>query len=154
MSFDDFVDYFDRVDVCRVRPEWAEARLRVPWRLPAAAAARVEAVEVEVLETTLAEFTLLQPSARGRAEPRSRPTCCSCCCPAAAAEAAAEATAARTTLVGASPRLMALAVTCEALLQPGRYLALPLSLRPAFGAARRPPLCSARARRSRCSASA
>ena len=67
MSFDDFVDYFDRVDVCRVRPEWAEARLRVPWRLPATAAARVEAVEVEVLETTLAEFTLLQPSARGRA---------------------------------------------------------------------------------------
>ena len=134
MSFDDFVDYFDRVDVCRVRPEWAEARLRVPWRLPAAAAARVEAVEVEVLETTLAEFTLLQPSARGRAG-AAQPSDMLLLLLPRSGGGGGGSNGGGTTLVGASPRLMAPAVTCEALLQPGRYLALPLSLRPAFGAA-------------------
>ena len=106
-----------------------------------------------MLETTLAEFTLLQPSARGRAGAAQPSDMLLLLLPRGGGGSSGGSNGGGARRSSASPRLMAPAVTCEALLQPGRYVALPLSLRPAFGAAP-PTLCCARARQSRCSASA
>jgi len=65
MCWDDFRDYFSAVDVCRVRPDWAE--VRASGAIGGALAGGMRGFKLEVLKTTEAEFSLLQPSGRGHA---------------------------------------------------------------------------------------
>ena len=64
MGFDDFLDYFRSVEACRVRPDWAE--VRVAGTLPdvslgdGSLSHGLGAFELEVLETTDAEISLIQ----------------------------------------------------------------------------------------------
>jgi len=70
MSFDDFLDYFRSIEACRVRPAWAEVRVAgaLPDLCTADALAHgVGAYELDVLETTDAELSLIQKNGRGDA---------------------------------------------------------------------------------------
>lgn len=165
MSWEDFSDYFSAVDVCRVRPDWAE--VRAVGAIGGALAGGMRGFNLEVIETTEAEFSLLQPSGRagvGRGDRVGTDSsealttdlllllfempCAgdgeggtagySTCRDGNRAPSGAggnvfagERTAGLSPrLVACSDRLMREEVTCEALLPPGSYLLLPISLRP------------------------
>lgn len=63
ISFEDFVKYFDCVDLCKARPDWNEVRIQgvLP---PNAAKEGVTVTLLTVLESTEAEFSLFQEGQR------------------------------------------------------------------------------------------
>lgn len=132
MAFDDFLDYFRSVEACRVRPQWAE--VRVAGSLPdlssdGALVSGLGAFSLEVLETTDAEVTLIQKNGRGDASHELTDLLVLVLQRAADSDGASAA-AGGWRVVACSERTLRASVTCEALLPQGRYLVLPLSLRP------------------------
>ena len=66
MAFEDMVDYFRTIEACRVRPEWAEVRVR--GKLPplgAVGTGGLGAFELNVLQNSAVEVSLLQRNGRG-----------------------------------------------------------------------------------------
>ena len=57
-----YLGYISQVDVCRVRPDWAEARVATTLATPLALSNHLGdlGIEIEVLETTPVELTLSQ----------------------------------------------------------------------------------------------
>lgn len=66
MSLEDFMKYFDSVDVCKVREGWAEARANGCF--PAFAGLPAKVALVNVFATTEVDLCLFQEGARGMAE--------------------------------------------------------------------------------------
>ncbi|XP_020605318.1 calpain-15-like [Orbicella faveolata] len=66
MSLEDFMKYFDSVDVCKLREGWAEAR--VNGCFPAFAGPPAKVALVNVFSTTDVDFCLFQEGVRGKAE--------------------------------------------------------------------------------------
>ena len=127
MAYDDFLDYFRSVEACRVRPDWAE--VRVAGALPdltldATLRGGVGAFEVQVLETTDAEISLIQKNGRGDASHEMADLLV------LVLQRDAASTSGGWRLVASSERQLRASVTCETLLSAGTYLVLPLSLRP------------------------
>jgi len=141
MGWADFVTFFSSVDVCRVRADgWAEARMHSP--LPALlppASGSIRAYHLFVSQACQAEFTLLQPSQRGKASrgktaapPRELMLLL---LRRGDAGRGGHETSLRP--LSCSERSAAAAINCEAVLSAGVYCLLPLSLQPAAWA---PPL--------------
>jgi calpain-15 len=170
MTWDDFRDYFSAVDVCRVRPDWAE--VRAAGAIGGALAGGMRGFNLEVIGTTEAEFSLLQPSGRGdggrghrlgtdpaealttdlllllfemprAAEDKDGTSGSDLCKPGTRTALGVSLPAAGCSkptpggpavfsprLVACSERLMREEVTFEALLPPGSYMLMPISLRP------------------------
>lgn len=63
MSGSDFLALFDHIDVCRVRPDWAEARMPGAF---AATPPTINAYEIDVTEPTTVEASVHQHTMRGR----------------------------------------------------------------------------------------
>ncbi|WAQ98605.1 CAND-like protein [Mya arenaria] len=63
MSLDDLVKYFDSVDVCKVRPDWRESRVKGVF--PSNASQPMNVTKVTVFYTTDVEVGVFQPSDRG-----------------------------------------------------------------------------------------
>lgn len=66
MSLEDFMKYFDSVDVCKIRDEWAEAR--VNGCFPAFAGPPAKVAVVTVFSTTEVDLCLFQEGVRGKAQ--------------------------------------------------------------------------------------
>lgn len=66
MSLEDFMKYFDSVDVCKIREGWAEAH--VNGCFPQFAGPPAKVALVNVFNTTEVEFCLFQEGVRGKAE--------------------------------------------------------------------------------------
>lgn len=149
MAFEDMVDYFSTVEACRVRPEWAEVRVRgsLPplggmgdWADVAASLGDgLGAFEIDILSTCDVELTLIQKNGRGDITHELADLLVLV----ARREGAAGASSGGANgggggaeyigglrVIAASDRSLKASVTCEALLTEGRYLVLPLSLRP------------------------
>lgn len=66
MSLEDFMKYFDSVDVCKIRKGWAEAR--VNGCFPTFAGPPAKIALVNVFNTTEVDFCLFQEGVRGKSE--------------------------------------------------------------------------------------
>lgn len=66
LSLEDFMKYFDSVDVCKIRDDWAEAR--VNGCFPAFAGSPAKVALVTVFSTTEVDLCLCQEGVRGMAE--------------------------------------------------------------------------------------
>jgi len=135
MAWEDVCRHFTCVDVCRVRPDWHVLRMHgaLPTR-PVAEHGTLKAFEVHVEQTTQLEVTCMQRNPRGTADIlsdllllllRRRGD-------SASGQADdAQGSSTRLRLIACSERLAATAVSSEALLSPGSYIVLPLTLRSA-----------------------
>lgn len=128
MCWADFCALFRDVDVCKARAGaggWMEARARVqmPTSDGAGAAGRWSAFRLEVFETTQLDLVLVQANARGRAEAGAR---AQLDLSVSVFRAAPGGTLGE--LCACSPRRVHPSVCCEAMLTPGDYLVVPLSL--------------------------
>ncbi|EDV24825.1 uncharacterized protein TRIADDRAFT_25226, partial [Trichoplax adhaerens] len=63
MSFDDFMRYFESVDVCKVNPSWMENRISGHFSLPMTGNV-VKCHQIAVFETSEVEFSLYQDNLR------------------------------------------------------------------------------------------
>ena len=126
MSFEDLLDYFRTIEACRVRPDWAEVRVRgqLPPLGPDRLRSGLGAYDLDVLETTAAEISMVQRNGRGDASHQLADLL---------VLVLARDTGGGLRLVECSDRQLRHCVTCEVLLPAGRYLVLPLSLRPRTG---------------------
>ena len=127
----DLVDYFRTVEACRVRPDWAEVRVRghLPSLGPASTSGS-SAFELTVLESTAVEISLLQKVSRGDVE-RQLMDLLVIILERGNSTAGQRAAKAKMRVVEASERHLRACVTCEAVLSAGSsYVILPVSLRP------------------------
>lgn len=144
MSFDDLLDYFRFIEACRVRPHWAEVRVRgsLPvlgggtggdgggsGRLPAGAnGAGLGAFSIEVLDTCEVEVSLIQRNGRGDSTHEFTDLLVL-----AMQKDSGPSAVGGWRVVAASRRELRMSVTLEATLSAGHYMILPLSLRPRTG---------------------
>jgi calpain-15 len=136
MAFEDLCDYFRTIEACRVRPGWAEVRVRgtLP-PLGTAATGGVAAYELQVLENTAVEVSLHQRNGRGRPDVQMADLLVLVLQRGASGGGGASGlSVAGMRLVAASERKLHACVTCDAQLSAGSYYILPLSLRPREGA--------------------
>ena len=136
MAFEDLCDYFRTIEACRVRPGWAEVRVRgtLP-PLGTAATGGVAAYELQVLENTAVEVSLYQRNGRGRPDVQMADLLILVLQRGASGgDGASGLSVAGMRLVAASERKLHACVTCDAQLSAGSYYILPLSLRPREGA--------------------
>jgi calpain-15 len=146
MSFEDMLDYFRSVEACRIRPGWAEVRVRgsLPVLSDAgggsgaahgadgpAVGGGVGGFEVEVIETTDVEVSLMQ--CNGRGNPAHEMADLLLIILRQNGGDVDGGAVDGWQIVSASERLLKPSVTCEAVLTQGRYHLLPLSLRPRTG---------------------
>ncbi len=127
IEYSDFRDYFSHAECCRVRPDWAEVRLGgelTDWAR--AGDGRVDGFELEVLQTCEVEATLIQRGGRGRPDTHAPNDLLLLL-----------ARADTLDVVAHSERGFRPSTTCEAVLPAGRYVAIPLSLRPPSSASAR-----------------
>ncbi|KAL1520041.1 hypothetical protein AB1Y20_023518 [Prymnesium parvum] len=144
MEWRDFTRFFDAVDVCRVRPRWAELRMRSSLALPSQPTTPLRAFILEVPQTSDAEFTLMQRFTRASARRTQGDMLLlllRCRRQLAAKGSSLEPidSGAEMKLLSCSERSNRGAVNCQALLSKGSYLMLPISLRPSS----KPPLAVA-----------
>jgi len=148
MAFEDVMDYFSTVEACRVRPEWAEVSVRgsLPalgglgdWSHAGAALGEgVGAFEIDILSTCDVELTLIQKNGRGDLTHELADLLVLVARREGGAGAPEGANGGGGSaeyigglrVIASSDRSQKASVTCEAVLTEGRYLVLPLSLRP------------------------
>ena len=136
MAYDDFLDYFRSIEACRVRPEWAEVRvagsipdLSLEHSLHASAGSSgggLGAFTLEVLETTQAEVSMIQRNGRG--DPSHEMT--DLLVLILKRDDGEGPCVGGLRVVECSDRQLRASVTCETILPVGRYIVMPLSLRP------------------------
>lgn len=126
MSYQDFLKYFDCVDVCRVRPSWIEVRVEgvLP---PFACTEKLPVRKIKIESTTEIEFTLFQEGQRNSA--RSQRLQLDLCVVVFREENVLDKTKKATfgSLVVHSRRMVRGFVGCNAVLEQGTYLVVCLA---------------------------
>ncbi|WAQ98637.1 CAN15-like protein [Mya arenaria] len=120
MSLDDLVKYFDSVDVCKVRPDWRESRVKGVF--PSNASQPMNVTKVTVFYTTDVEVGVFQPSDRGVENHKGVLDLCILVMRETKSD-----THPFGKLIKCSRRQLKSFVGCNVMLEPGEYVLVPLA---------------------------
>ncbi|KAH3841104.1 hypothetical protein DPMN_114561 [Dreissena polymorpha] len=120
IALDDLIKYFDSVDICKVRPDWHE--IRVKGSFPRNAAIPPKITKIKVYCTTDLEIGIFQESERGVENHKGMLDICVLILQETSSEHHAFGK-----LVKSSRRELKSFVGCNVMLEPGDYYVLPLA---------------------------
>lgn len=119
ISFNDLINYFSKIDICKSRLDWYESRMSGSFKPEGDG--NLHAFQLEVLETTEINITLFHKSPKNRAQNEELDMCF----------IVLRASSPRTSLVGKliaySKHTISAFTGHEHIFEPGKYLIVPLS---------------------------
>ncbi|GFN76547.1 calpain-d [Plakobranchus ocellatus] len=121
MEFEDLIRYFDSIDVCKIRPDWHEFRIKGLFPCHGLQAAQV--IKLTVFQTTDVDLCLFQEGSRGESATKHPVDLCLV----VLRETRYPQKVSVGSLVTHSPRQLHGCVVCSHIFSPGEYLLVPFA---------------------------